>query len=201
MREVVPSYAERCLSPLFLREGREWLFPFFQYRFYGEVREGCLGNLSFMGEDLAGERGVIDGLLDLLEGRDERGVQDLTIRELDNFLRGENHVPVLSHLSSLDSWFELKECFLQVFKTWQESGEGRGFSCLSLLGRIHHVNEMLERRVRPFLRQGVLELLDVGDDKVMVSYSGSSFLLIEEFIKESLEKEFQESKISVMLVE
>ena len=209
-------YVQRCKSPRLLGKGEHLLFCFQQrYIVYGEVRDGKLENLSFVGEDGEGERGLVDGLLELCQGKNRGQVEGISLREVESFLREQNHLRAFSPKDEehLTPWFVMKDHLLEVFSPLSQvieknPLEERAFAQLSLLKKIRLVSSVLHERVRPMLRRdgGDVELLDVrGQADIVLSYCGRCAECpmapkgTLEFIRKILEEQFQESQMNVML--
>ena len=70
--------------------------------------------LSFTGEDYEGERGLVDGLLELFQGKSGEQVAAIEWREVESFLREANHRQVLE--DDLKPWMAIKEHFLRALR-------------------------------------------------------------------------------------
>ena len=76
--------------------GENLLFSFHQYHIYGDVKEGVLANLSFIEGEQTQERGLIDGCLEFFQGKRQQQIQTTQLREIESFLREENHLPAFA---------------------------------------------------------------------------------------------------------
>ena len=116
MEKMSSPYRHRCQYPHLMGVGKKNLFPFAHYQIYGEVRGEVLKNLSFTGEDQEGERGFVDGCLELFEGKNKQQVDAVELREVESFLRTENHRSVFNDEDFLPSWFDIKGHFIKAFR-------------------------------------------------------------------------------------
>ncbi|MCY4643137.1 MAG: NifU family protein [Bacteriovoracales bacterium] len=88
-----------------------------QYRIYGKIEGGTLTALSFTGEEEGGERGLIDACLELFLEKSREELEGISFREVENFLREENHLPAFPSNESMSAWFTLtKQSFMRALR-------------------------------------------------------------------------------------
>ena len=137
----------------------QMLFEIFTHRVWGIVREGALVDYDLQRGPSHGEEGeLIFGCLPLLQGKQRRQVMAIELREVESFLRTDNHLALaVGDYRCLERlWPVLQQSLLRsllvVDGGWERS---------SLLQRVRTVEQILEQKIRPALAPLQVELLDI----------------------------------------
>ncbi|MFZ4714372.1 MAG: NifU family protein [Bacteriovoracaceae bacterium] len=180
----------------------------------GHIKEGGFRRVE-------GDTGELDALVDaylqLIHGKKLKDFSLLSSREIESFLRDENHLPVILDQNLLA---ELDKLLLKVKNSVYNlarlhSGEGQlvflpnHFLNLSLVKKIEAIESVLDLKIRPTLiqDQGNIELLDVDDTSLIMAYKGacgscpSSQSGTLDFIQRTLREELLEPNLTIMIEE
>ena len=188
-REYHSSYLLRCRHPRHLKRGEgPALFFFAHYTFYGQwdSDQKVFKNLSFEGADKEGDRGLVDGCLELFGQRDRESVKAIGLREVENFLRGQNQHPAFDPQSPpLKAVFDgLKSRFLRLFPSTP-------FGELSLLQKAIRVQQALAHK-----EGESVQVVDIQGLDIFVRGTQQK----GEFFSRVLAKKFQQPHINVIVV-
>ena len=178
---------------------------------YGHVdEEGLLSQLNYQ-TNLSGiDLGFLDALFHILQGKGRRNLLELTTREVESFMRDENHVPAFTSELAPDPkiWQVINTIIKEVNKTLTPSQNplltGTEFEALSLVEKLKAMESLIEQAIRPALIKdgGDLKLVNINQNQVFISFQGncsgcpSSQGGTLEFVSETIKKHFSD-KLSV----
>ena len=98
-------YTNRCQQPRLLKAGPNPLFALGPYQVYGQITHHTLTQLSFTGRGKPQETGLLDGCLEFFQGQKKAIIAKTSLREVESFLRTENHIPAFDP-PALSPYFE-----------------------------------------------------------------------------------------------
>lgn len=157
-------------------------------------------------------RGFFEGYFSLVEGQSLQRIQQISVREIENFLRDDNTKEVLQDqklLSDLSILLEnvRKRVYTSSVKQSEMPSDFQKihFSELKLVEKIKLINNLLDQFIRPPLQNdgGDIELISVKGFALTVKYKGacgscpSSATDTLDFIRRSLKEKLMEDRIEI----
>jgi Fe-S cluster biogenesis protein NfuA len=217
---------KRSLKLKFLRDQFPQISPFWvehfsfrdlHYDLFFHFYEGKLTQAFFQRKGPSDQ--ILDSLLDvsleLVHNKTLKEISILSSREIENFLRDSNDVPVIEDhflLQELDKLLEKVKN--NVYNLAREKTSDItldfkkvGFRKLKLVDQIIAVETILDKLVRPtlILDQGNIELLEIEDTKLVLSFQGacgtcpSSTAGTMDFVVKTLKSELNDDSLNIVL--
>lgn len=146
---------------------------------------GIVEKVSFSGQFLPETLAFFDILLDFCLGKDQKTLSGLEIREIENYCRDENHIPVIEDKDFLDQARKLLENvknnvynFSNPDSKFDFNPQDGAFKSLRLVEKIKILESLFDLKVRPvLLKDGgnlVLEEVEQGDKvTIIVKFEGN----------------------------
>ena len=184
---------------------------------------GCITSLHHNSSSLKDYRlAILDVFVELSLQKKRYALFNVTLREIENYLRDQNHLPSFPwpsgrhHHRSLLSWpGEWSEIFSRevgialsrnLTSDAQETPTN-AYTSLTLVEKIKAVEKALDARIRPILEldQGSIEFIDIKKDLLILSFGGrceqcpSSQGGTLQFVEEILRRELQNPKLIATL--
>ncbi|MBP9674708.1 MAG: NifU family protein [Bacteriovoracaceae bacterium] len=124
----------------------------------------------------------LDALVQLSLGKNQKTLLSLTLREVESFLRDQNHMPAfpLEEEGNIKEAFLFKEKLRQaVYQVWQSkeaipSLEQGSFAHMPLINQARFLQQVVEQKILPPLRrdQGGVQLVQILYPKVSLRFQG-----------------------------
>jgi len=180
----------------------------------GAVDEaGCLNKVYYQTNLTEVDLGFLEALFHLLQGKKRRELLQLSMREVENFMRDVNHLPAYppEQAPKEEIWRVIDGIIKAVNKSFATNeliGMNGDYQQLSLVDRIKATEAVFDKAVRPALMQdgGDIQLVNIVDDKVFVSFQGncvdcpSSQGATLEFVSEAVKKHLCDSLVLTVVM-
>jgi len=170
--------------------------------------EGHLADAYYQTNCMGLKLGLLEGFFHLLQGKSRRQILALTMREVESFMRDENHVPAYPVTSevTLDLSLVINVIIKEINKSLGSSAidlaARENFQTLPLVVKIKAVEALFDRAIRPalVLDGGDLLLVNILQDQIYLSFQGNcsacpsatggTFDFVVEIIKKHLGESF-----------
>ena len=186
--------AQRIIAPQFLRPmplltgpeeaksfriGEEWAFFHFTI-----TPTGHIGNVLYQTVITGRVLGILDVIVEFCQGKDRRQLLALNVREIENYLRDENHLPAQGvDLALAQSILQsVTDSLVQAIASRiSQKCEAvppiafEHFSQQRLSKQIQDLQGIFGQQIRPVLELdgGSVELLNVIDQKIVIEFGGN----------------------------
>lgn len=177
--------------------------------------QGIVEKVSFSGEFPPDTLAFIDILLDFCLGKDQKSLSTVTIREIENYCRDENHIRVINDEVFLEDARKLLENVKNNVYNFSNRDtkfdfnptEG-AFKTLRLVEKIKVLERLFDQKVRPTLIKdgGNLILEEVDGAMITVKFEGncgscpSSESGTLDFIRQTIQENLFDSSLQVNTV-